>query len=98
MYRLTTLQKTFEKCTKMGYTTSRVSNRKDESRLAKPKKQRFEFHEKESIDECLERMKREGYFPVKRLEKPIFKEVKNGDQMEYIPVARQIIFEGKLFD
>ncbi len=82
----------------MGYTTSRVSNRKDEGRLAKPKKQKFELQENESIDECLERMKKEGYFPVRRMEKPIFKEVKNGDQIEYIPVARQIIFEGKSID
>mgnify|MGYP006394276387 CR=1 FL=1 len=82
----------------MGYTTSRVSNRKDEGRLAKPKKQRFELQENESIDECLERMKMEGYFPVRRMAKPIFKEVKNGGQIEYIPVARQIIFEGKLIN
>ena len=66
--------------------------------MAKPKKQRFELLENEGIDECLERMKNEGYFPVKRTEKPIFKEVKNGGQTEYIPVGRQIIFEGKLMD
>ena len=64
--------------------------------MAKPKKQRFELQENESIDQCLERMKREGYVPVKRTEKPIFKEVKNGAQTEYVPIARQIIFEGKL--
>ena len=80
----------------MGYTISRVSKRRDEGRLAKPKKQRFELQENESIDECLERMKKEGYLPVKRTEKPIFKEVKNGGQTEYIPISRQIIFEGKL--
>lgn len=66
--------------------------------MAKPKKQRFELQENESINECLERMKREGYFPVKRTEKPIFKEVKSGNQTEYVPIARQIIFEGKLMD
>lgn len=66
--------------------------------MAKPKKLRFELQENESIDACLERMKREGYFPVKRTEKPIFKEVKNGDQPEYVPIARQIIFEGKLME
>ena len=82
----------------MGYTISRVSKRRDEDRLAKPKKQRFELQENESIDACLERMKREGYLPVKRTEKPIFKEVKNGGQTEYVPIARQIIFEGKLID
>ena len=66
--------------------------------MAKPKKQRFELQDNESISECLERMKREGYFPIKRTEKPIFKEVENDGQTEYIPVARQIIFEGKLMD
>ena len=66
--------------------------------MAKPKKQRFELQDNESISECLERMKREGYFPIKRTEKPIFKEVKDGGQTNYIPVARQIIFEGKLMD
>lgn len=66
--------------------------------MAKPKKQRFELQDNESISECLERMKREGYFPIKRTEKPIFKEVKDGSQTDYIPVARQIIFEGKLMD
>ena len=66
--------------------------------MAKPKKQRFELQENESIDQCLERMKREGYFPIKRTEKPIFKEVKNGDLTEYVPVERQIIFEGKLMN
>ena len=66
--------------------------------MAKPKKQRFELQDNESISECLERMKREGYFPIKRTEKPIFKEVKDGSQTDYIPVGRQIIFEGKLMD
>ena len=66
--------------------------------MAKPKKQRFELQENESIDQCLERMKKEGYVPIKRTEKPIFKEVKNGGQTDYVPVGRQIIFEGKLMN
>ena len=66
--------------------------------LAKPKKQRFELRDNETIDACLDRMKREGYFPVKRVEKPIFKEVISGGNTEYVPVSRQIIFEGKLME
>jgi len=66
--------------------------------LAKPKKQRYEVNENESIDECLDRMKKDGYFPVRRVEKPIFQEVKKGGETEYVPVARKIIFEGRLID
>lgn len=66
--------------------------------MAKPKKQRYEVNENESIDECLDRMKKDGYFPVRRVEKPIFQEVKKGGETEYVPVARKIIFEGRLID
>ena len=66
--------------------------------MAKPKKQRYEVNENESIDECLDRMKKDGYFPVRRVEKPIFQEVKKGGETEYIPIARKIIFEGRLID
>lgn len=66
--------------------------------MAKPKKQRYEVNENESIDECLDRMKKDGYFPVRRVEKPIFQEVKKGEETEYVPVARKIIFEGRLID
>ncbi len=40
------------------------------------KKQRFEVKEGESIDECLQRMQQLGYQPIKRMEKPVFTEVK----------------------
>ena len=66
--------------------------------MAKPKKQRFELMENETIDACLDRMKKEGYFPVKRVEKPIFKEVIIDGKTEYEPVSRQIIFEGQLME
>lgn len=57
-------------------------------------KKKFEVEANETIDMCLERMKEEGYMPVKRIEKPIFKEiVKNGETI-YEPEARKIIFEG----
>ncbi|WP_053364903.1 NETI motif-containing protein [Bacillus sp. FJAT-27245] len=55
------------------------------------KKQLFEVKENETIDDCLKRMEQQGFIPIKRIEKPIFKEEGN----EVIPAGRQIIFEGK---
>ena len=53
----------------------------------------FEVQDKESIDDCLERMKKLGYVPIRRTEKPIFQEVVNGKEISYEPVGRQIVFE-----
>jgi NETI protein len=61
-------------------------------------KMQFEVLENETIGECLERIKKHGYFPVRRIEKPIFKEVINGNETSYEPVGRQIIFEAKIND
>ncbi|WP_031539707.1 NETI motif-containing protein [Niallia sp. JL1B1071] len=57
------------------------------------KKKRFEVQMNETINDCLERMKKEGYTPIKRMEKPVFKEIKVNGQMSYEPVSQQIIFE-----
>jgi hypothetical protein len=57
------------------------------------KKMQFEVQENESIEACLERMKKQGYIPVRRTEKPIFQEVVNGKEISYEPVGRQIVFE-----
>ncbi|GAM11913.1 NETI motif-containing protein [Mesobacillus selenatarsenatis] len=62
------------------------------------KKQMYEVGEHESIDECLNRMKKDGYAPVRRMEKPIFKEVEKNGTVEYEPADRQIIFEAKLIE
>ncbi|GHI01227.1 NETI motif-containing protein [Neobacillus kokaensis] len=59
-------------------------------------KKKFEVQEHESIEECLNRMKQEGYTPVRRIEKPIFQEVKKGNETSYEPIGRQIVFEAKL--
>ena len=82
------------------WDTLRVSylSKRGRVALAKPKKQRFELMDNETIDACLDRMKREGYFPVKRVEKPIFQEVISEGKTEYVPVSRQIIFEGRLME
>lgn len=56
-------------------------------------KRRFEVQENESIDQCIDRIKKQGYTPIRRIEKPIFKEIVNGSQKTYEPAGRQIIFE-----
>ncbi|KON85632.1 hypothetical protein AF332_01390 [Sporosarcina globispora] len=55
----------------------------------------FEVQENETIDQCLERIQKTGYMPVRRTEKPIFKEVKTAGKVEYEPAGRQIVFEAK---
>jgi hypothetical protein len=57
------------------------------------KKKQFKVLENESIEECLNRIKIEGYMPVKRIEKPIFKEIKKGSSVSYEPAGRHIVFE-----
>lgn len=50
----------------------------------------FEVGENETIIECLERMKAEGYAAVGRKEEPLFEEV-NG---EPVPVRQIVKFKG----
>lgn len=64
--------------------------------MTKKKKMKFEVQENESIDQCLRRMDKEGYQPVRRMEEPLFEEVKLNGKVEIKPVGRKIIFEGKL--
>nr|WP_285840955.1 NETI motif-containing protein [Cytobacillus kochii] len=52
--------------------------------------------ENETIDQCLDRMKQEGYFPIRRMEKPYFKEMKKNGKTEYEPAGQKIVFEGQL--
>ncbi|MBN6889995.1 NETI motif-containing protein [Cytobacillus horneckiae] len=58
----------------------------------------FEVQENESIDQCLGRIKEAGYFPVRRTEKPYFKEVTKNGKVEYEPAGRQIVFEAKILE
>ncbi|GLB61924.1 NETI motif-containing protein [Cytobacillus sp. NCCP-133] len=58
----------------------------------------FKVQENETIDDCLERIQKAGYMPVRRTEKPIFKEVKNGGKVNYKPAGRQITFEAMLVE
>ncbi|ANZ32961.1 MULTISPECIES: NETI motif-containing protein [Staphylococcus] len=53
---------------------------------------KFEVREDETIQDCLQRMREAGYMPVKRFEKPVYRENKDGS----IEVERQFIqFVGK---
>ncbi|HCV1907105.1 TPA: NETI motif-containing protein [Staphylococcus aureus] len=53
---------------------------------------KFKVNENETIADCLSRMKTQGYMPVKRIEKTVFQEQKDGT----IEVSHQeIIFVGK---
>ncbi|MGF3104099.1 MULTISPECIES: NETI motif-containing protein [Rossellomorea] len=59
------------------------------------KKLLFEVQENETITDCLDRMKEMGYMPVRRMEKPVFEEQKDGKKTEYVPIKQTIVFEGK---
>jgi len=58
----------------------------------------YEVEENESIDACLDRIKKDGYVPVKRTEKPIFEEKRVGGQVSYEPAGRKIIFEARILE
>lgn len=50
----------------------------------------FEVAEDETVSECLDRMKREGYLPAGRKEEPLFEEVDG----KPVPVRQMIKFKG----
>ncbi|MGM9967800.1 MULTISPECIES: NETI motif-containing protein [unclassified Rummeliibacillus] len=54
----------------------------------------FEVDETETIDACLERMKKQGYMPVGRKEEPLFQMV-NGKP---VPIRQIIKFKGILIE
>ncbi|GMG71746.1 MULTISPECIES: NETI motif-containing protein [Priestia] len=61
----------------------------------KSKKVLYELQENETIASCLDRMKKDGYMPVRRMEKPIFEEKEINGKKDYVPVKQRIVFEGK---
>ena len=54
----------------------------------------FEVEEHESISDCLERMKAEGYIAVGRKEEPLFEEI-NGQP---VPIRQIVKFKGSKLD
>ncbi|WP_245734214.1 NETI motif-containing protein [Sporolactobacillus nakayamae] len=55
------------------------------------RKKQFIVGDQETITQCLERMKREGYTPIRRTEKPIFRETPSGPEC----FGSQCVLEGK---
>lgn len=62
----------------------------------KPKKKKFEVLENESISDCLDRMQKEGYMPVRRMEEPVFQEKTQNGKKDVEYLRQKVIFEGKL--
>ena len=54
----------------------------------------YEVEEKETIEQCLERMKKDDYMPFGRREEPVFEEV-NG---EPVYLRQKIQFKGVLIE
>ncbi|WP_416148730.1 NETI motif-containing protein [Salipaludibacillus sp. HK11] len=65
---------------------------------AKKKKMRFDVEENESVEQCLLRMEKQGYMPVRRMEEPVLKEVKGGGKNDVEVAYQRIVFEGKLIE
>ncbi|UFT99904.1 NETI motif-containing protein [Radiobacillus kanasensis] len=61
--------------------------------MSKNKKKRYQMEKNETIEQCLERIKRDGYMPVRRTEQPVFQEKKENGETSYEPVGRIICFD-----
>lgn len=57
-------------------------------------KKKFEVLETETIGDCLDRMAKEGFMPVRRMEEPVFEEIREGNKVDYRPIRQKIVFEG----
>lgn len=64
----------------------------------KLKKKKFFVEGGESIVQCLDRMAQEGYTPTRRMEEPIFHEVKKNGKLETEVKEQKVVFEGKLIE
>lgn len=62
----------------------------------KPKKKKFWVEQGETISQCLDRMASEGYIPTRRMEEPVFYEVKRNGKLETEVKEQKIVFEGSL--
>ncbi|WP_026691246.1 NETI motif-containing protein [Alteribacter aurantiacus] len=60
------------------------------------KKEKFHVEENETIGDCLDRMAKAGYTPVRRMEEPVLKEVRKNGKIEVEVSHQRIVFEGKL--
>lgn len=53
---------------------------------------KFKVEDNETIADCLARMREEGFMPTRRMEKPVYKENKDGS---IVVLKQDIIFVGK---
>lgn len=56
------------------------------------KKKIFEVADDETVSACIDRMTREGYRPIRRTERPVFRETTNGPEV----IGSECIIEGIL--
>ncbi|MDC3414206.1 NETI motif-containing protein [Aquibacillus sp. 3ASR75-11] len=56
-------------------------------------KKRFVLQANETIDQCLDRIEKEGYRPVRKMEEPIFKEIDENGEKTVTPIGKSIIFD-----
>lgn len=66
--------------------------------MSKNRKEKFEVQDNETIDACLDRIKKAGYYPIRRMEEPIFEEQIKDGRVHYEPIKRKIVFEAKLIE
>jgi hypothetical protein len=73
------------------YLNKHKAKNSDQRSTTTLRKKQFTVGDQETITQCLERMKREGYTPIRRTEKPIFRETPSGPEC----IGSQCILEGK---
>lgn len=56
-------------------------------------KKRFEVLEGEKVSDCMDRIKKEGYSPIRRSEQPVFKEVITNGEKTFVHHGQKIIFD-----
>lgn len=59
-----------------------------------PNKKKFEVLENETITDCLARMEQEGYAPSRRMEEPIFHEVKKTAKQKLNHAVEKLFLRG----
>ncbi|SEQ45361.1 NETI motif-containing protein [Piscibacillus halophilus] len=58
------------------------------------KKKNYRVSDFKSINACVDQIKKDGFMPIKRIEKPVFKETSSDPE----PFRQEIIFEAVKMD
>lgn len=61
--------------------------------MKKNKKEKYQVQENETIEQCLIRIDKDGYKPIRRTEEPIFKETTQNGKTTLEVEKQQIIFQ-----